>query len=491
MDTHARVIVVGGASGGIGRCTALLLAERGDHLVLTARGEDRLEQVAAECTAAGAASVWVHPADVTDRFAVDAMLIAVAARFGRIDGVVHTAGVAAYGRFVDVPAEIFEQVMATNLLGTANVGRSTLRRFTEQDGGGTIVFVGSLLGKIATPFMSPYVTSKWAVHGLVRVLQIEARTMPGVDISLVSPGGVDTPIYRWSATVLGRGGQPPPPVDPPEKVARAIVACLDVPRRERSVGVANPTAVFGFRVMPGLFDVLVTPLMKTFGLEPDRAPDSRGNLFEPQPEPETSYGDRNAAPIRLARAVVNKGAALVSRSRPLPQRPATPRTEPPVTVTPAEAPDQLAGATPVTRRMAVPPADVWAILSDGWFYANWVVGASRTRDVEAEWPEPGSRIHHSFGLWPAVLNDTTEVLESQAHVLLLLKARGRPLGAAQVLLTLTDNADGTTNVTIWEDVTAGPGLAMPQRLRQALVVPRNTEALRRLALLAEGRAVSG
>lgn len=490
METQARVMVVGGASGGIGRCTALLLAERGDHLVLTARGADRLEVVAAECTAAGAASVWVHPADVTDRYAVDAMLAAVAARFGRIDGVVHTAGVAAYGRFVDVPPEIFERVIAVNLLGTANVGRASLRQLAAQDGGGTVVFVGSLLGKIVTPFMSPYVTSKWAVHGLVRILQIEARTMPGIDVSLVSPGGVDTPIYRWSATVLGRGGQPPPPVDPPAKVARAIVACLDKPRREKSVGVANPTAVFGFRAFPGLFDALVTPLMKTFGLEPDRAPETRGNLFESQPEPEPSYGDRNAAPIRLTRALVNKGAALVSRSGQLPPRPATPMTPPPAPPEVA-APDQLAHATPVTRRMAVEPSAVWAVLADGWFYANWVVGASRTRDVDAQWPEPGSRIHHSFGLWPLVLNDTTEVLASDPAGGLHLKARGRPLGSAQVLITLLSAANGTTDVTIREDVTAGPGLAMPRRLRQLLVAPRNTEALRRLAFLAEGRVTSG
>lgn len=233
-------MLVGGASGGIGRATALMLAARGDHLVLTARGAGRLEQIATECSGAGAASVQVLPADVTDRQAVEGVLDAVVERFGRVDGIVHTAGVAGYGRFVDVPPEIFERVLITNVNGTANVARAAMRRFAEQKEGGHLVLVGSLLGKIATPFMSPYVTSKWAVHGLVRVLQIEARTMPGVEISLVSPGGVDTPIYRWSATFLGRQGQPPPPVDPPEKVARAVVAALGKSHREMSVGVANP-----------------------------------------------------------------------------------------------------------------------------------------------------------------------------------------------------------------------------------------------------------
>lgn len=292
-----------------------MLAARGDHLVLTARGVGRLEQVADECMRTGAASVAVLPADVTDREAVEGVFHAVVERFGRVDGIVHTAGVAGYGRFVDVPPEIFERVMTVNVVGTANVARAAMTRLAEQADGGSLVLVGSLLGKIATPFMSPYVTSKWAVHGLARVLQIEARTMPGVEISLVSPGSVDTPIYRWSATFLGRQGQPPPPVDPPQKVARAVVAALDKSRRETSVGVANPLAVLGFRIFPGLFDALVTPLMKTFGLEPDPAPDTSGNLFASQPQPDTSYGDRNAAPIRLARAALNRAASRASRGR--------------------------------------------------------------------------------------------------------------------------------------------------------------------------------
>lgn len=491
--TDPRVVLVGGSSGGIGRATALMLAARGDHLVLTARGVPRLEEVAALCSRAGAASTTVLPADVADRESVEALLDAVALRFGRLDGVVHTAGVAAYGRFVDVPPDIFERVVTTNLVGTANMARGAMRRFAEQDSGGRLVLVGSLLGKIATPFMSPYVTSKWAVHGLVRVLQIEVRTMPGVDVSLVSPGGVDTPIYRWSATFLGRQGQPPPPVDPPEKVARAVVAALDKPRRESSVGVANPMVVFGFRALPAVYDAMVTPLMQTFGLEPDPAAESRGNLFESQPQPVTSYGDRNAAPVRLVRAAINKAALLVSRiaapptPHPTPTQHRAPRQEP----TPgreAHPRRRLEGVAVVERVMDCPPAAVWTVLADGWFYANWVVGASRTRAVDSGWPAEGAHIHHSFGLWPLVLDDTTEVLASERQRCLHLLAKGRPVGAAEVWITLTDKQDGTTRVEIQEDVTAGPGLVAPRRLRQLLITPRNTEALRRLALLAEGRS---
>ena len=186
-------------------------------------------------------------------------------RFGRVDAVVNSAAAVGYGRFEDVPAEVFDRVIVTNLLGTANVARASLRRFREQ-GGGHLVLLGSLLGKIAVPFMSPYVTSKWGVHGLARILQIEARQTPGIDVSVVSPGSVNTPAYLQAANYAGWEGRPPPPIDPPEKVARAIVRTLGSPRRDRSVGIANHVVVLGFRLLPAVFDALVTPLMRLGGL---------------------------------------------------------------------------------------------------------------------------------------------------------------------------------------------------------------------------------
>jgi hypothetical protein len=176
------------------------------------------------------------------------------------------------------------------LKGTANVARSALAVFARQGRRGRLVVVGSLLGKIATPYMSSYVAPKWGVHGLVRALQIEARATPGITVSLVSPGGVDTPVYRQAGTYLGRHGRPPPPVDSPEHVASVIVRAIDRPRRDRSVGLANPVAVLGFRALPGLYDRLVTPLMELVGLSRDHAPVSPGNVFSPQPQAEAVHG---------------------------------------------------------------------------------------------------------------------------------------------------------------------------------------------------------
>jgi hypothetical protein len=151
---------------------------------------------------------------------------------------------------------------------------------------------------------------------------------------------------------------------------------------------------------------------------------------------------------------------------------------------PVSAPE---GVVTVTRVVDAPAQAVWDVLADGWDYATWVVGASRVRDVDLTWPEVGARIHHSFGLWPAVVNDTTHVLSSTPPTSLSLRARGWPAGEASVVITLTADSDESCTVSIEEDAVRGPGTLVPKPLRQLAIGPRNVEALRRLAYLAEGR----
>jgi short-subunit dehydrogenase len=180
-------------------------------------------------------------------------------------------------------------VVNTNIVGSANVARSAMRTFVEQ-GHGSLVVIGSVVGKIASPYMSTYVTSKWALHGLVRTLQIESRLHPRISVSLISPGGVDTPIYDLAGTYAGRKGNPPPPIARPETVAEAAVAAIDKPQRDRDVGFANRLMVFGFRRLPGVFDLLVTPLMRLLGLARESVPDGPGNVLDPSPELEAVHG---------------------------------------------------------------------------------------------------------------------------------------------------------------------------------------------------------
>jgi short-subunit dehydrogenase len=284
-----RVVVVTGGSSGIGRSAAHQLADEGARIVLAARSKDALEQARQECVARGAEDVLVVPTDVAEALEVEALFQAAEEAFGPVDAVVHAAGVLAYGRFVDVPAEVFDRVVATLVVGTANVARSALTAFESRERG-SLVVVGSVLGKIVTPYMSSYCTGKWALQALVRTLQIETRSMPDVNVSLVTPGGVNTPIYDQAGSYLGHPGHPPPPVVSPEKVARAAVAAIDEPARDIAVGSVNWLMVTGFRALPGVFDAIVGPMMRLLGLGREDKDPNPGNVFEPSGENNAVHG---------------------------------------------------------------------------------------------------------------------------------------------------------------------------------------------------------
>lgn len=142
----------------------------------------------------------------------------------------------------------------------------------------------------------------------------------------------------------------------------------------------------------------------------------------------------------------------------------------------------------VEREIAASSDDVWAVLADGWLYPSWVVGASRMRGVDKDWPEAGSRLHHSVGNWPFLLDDRTEVLDCRPGRLLRLKAHGWPAGAAEVVVELDSVGPESTVVRMTEDASDGPARLVPRPVRQLAMVARNREALRRLSFLAEGRA---
>ena len=284
-----QVVLVTGASSGIGRATAIQLAGRGARLILVARGRESLEEAAAEARAAGAEAALVRPADVTDEDAVQAAVDDAVAEFGRVDVVVHAAQVMAYGRIEDVPRKVYEQVVDVALHGTAVVARVVLPLFRKQ-GAGHLVVVNSLLGNIATPLLGSYVAAKWGQLGLVRVLQQETRDEPGISVSVVQPGGVDTPIYVQAASWTGSTGRPPPPVYSPQRVARTVLSTLDRPRRIVQAGFFNPLITAGFRLVPGVFDVLVGPLLQRMAIADGDVPPTEGNVFESRPAGNATEG---------------------------------------------------------------------------------------------------------------------------------------------------------------------------------------------------------
>jgi hypothetical protein len=127
------------------------------------------------------------------------------------------------------------------------------------------------------------------------------------------------------------------------------------------------------------------------------------------------------------------------------------------------------------------------VLADGWQYVAWVVGASRIRDVEADWPAVGARLHHSVGVWPLLIDDHTQVLDCEPGRRLRLKARGWPAGEAHVDIRIEDGAGGGAHITMHEAPSAGPAVAMANPVGDAVLRKRNVESLARLAALAEGR----
>jgi NAD(P)-dependent dehydrogenase (short-subunit alcohol dehydrogenase family) len=310
-----RVLLVTGASSGIGRAAARQAAARGDHLVLAARDERTLKETAIECDAAGAASTLVVPVDVGDDEAVAACVRQVLDRHGRLDGVAHCAGVVAYGRIEDVPPEVFEGVLRTNLLGSVNLARHVVPVLRDQGRGG-LVLVGSIVGHLGVPGMSPYVISKWGVRALARQLQLENRDAGDVSVSLVSPGGVLTPIYEQAANYSGWAGRPPPPVDSPEKVARVVLDRIDHPRKRTQVGLANDVMRFGFTFMPGVYDVLVGPLFRLAAndLTQPLSP-VVGNVLRSVPEGNKVLGDQVGALVGVSRNVVARIRQLAGSAR--------------------------------------------------------------------------------------------------------------------------------------------------------------------------------
>jgi len=142
------------------------------------------------------------------------------------------------------------------------------------------------------------------------------------------------------------------------------------------------------------------------------------------------------------------------------------------------------------RLMNCTPEDVFAVLADGWLFPTWVVGASRMRDVDDAWPHEGSKLQHSFGVWPALIDDETTVLEWDPPHRMVIQPAGWPIGEARVTVEVKQRG-GACVVRITEKAVKGPGALVPPAILDVGLHLRNTETLRRLAFIAEGRTQHG
>jgi NAD(P)-dependent dehydrogenase (short-subunit alcohol dehydrogenase family) len=278
------VVLVTGASSGIGLAAVHELARRGYRLALLARAQEPLERAAEECRSLGASAVTVLPVDVRDDGAVERAVEQVVSAHGSLDGVISCAGVVAYGRLEELSAPLFDAVVQTNLLGQVNLLRHTLPHLRAQ-GHGSVVVVGSMIGHIAVPTMSAYTVSKWGVQALARQAVIENRDVPDLHVSYVSLPGIDTPIYRQAAYAGGPAGTPPPLVWSAEKAGDLLVRVLEHPRPETHGGLFDPITRLGFNVLPRLYDALVGPLFVRFAADrSEPMPADDGNVLDSVPE---------------------------------------------------------------------------------------------------------------------------------------------------------------------------------------------------------------
>ena len=229
-----RVVLITGASSGVGAAAAEAFAREGAHLALLARGREGLERVARRVRRQGRRAL-VLPADVTDRAALERAVGRVERELGGIDVLVTGAAAMVFGRFEQVPPEAFDRTIAVTFTGTVDTIRAALPALERRQG--TIVVLGSIMARLPWPSFSSYSAAKHALRGFVGALRVELRAAGHpVGVSLVNPGPVDTPLWDHLSTATGRMPRKPPDSYTPEAVAAAVLACAGRPRAEVTIG---------------------------------------------------------------------------------------------------------------------------------------------------------------------------------------------------------------------------------------------------------------
>ncbi|MEW1904648.1 SDR family NAD(P)-dependent oxidoreductase [Streptomyces sp. NPDC086147] len=323
------VVVVTGASSGIGRAVARAFAACGARLAVTARSTDALDEVVRECAAAHAlAEAVAVPADVTDAAGTARVAEAALDRFGRVDVWVNAAGVGVLGRLDQVPPDDVRRLWEVNVLGVLHGMRAALPAMRRR-GRGVIIDLSSLLGgAVEAPYQGPYAASKAALITLDEVLRQELALSGdhGISVCTVLPTGVDTPFFQHAANRTGRRVRSLPAVATPERVAAAVVRAAVRPRRRVVVGPGARLLPITHALAPSLVrSVIQRRTEKTYFGAPGTAPETDGILHEPSGDTAAVSGGRQArlrtagrrAAVLAVGAGVVAGALRVRSRRPL------------------------------------------------------------------------------------------------------------------------------------------------------------------------------
>lgn len=290
-NRQSEVVVITGASAGIGRATVRAYARRGASLGLLARGQEGLEGARREVEMLGGQAIVV-PTDVADPEQVENAAVTVEKAFGPIDIWINNAMVSVLSPVKDMTAGEFQRVTNVTYLGYVYGTLSALRRMLPRDRG-VIIQVGSALAYRAIPLQSAYCGAKHAIKGFTESLRSELiHDGSRVRISMVHLPGVNTTQFGWIKSRLPYEPQPVPPIYQPEVMARAIVWSADHDRRELWVGMPTVKTIVGEKIIPGLLDhylaeVAYTGQQTNSPINPDRA----DNLFAPVPQDRGAHGD--------------------------------------------------------------------------------------------------------------------------------------------------------------------------------------------------------
>jgi short-subunit dehydrogenase len=287
----AGVVVITGASSGIGRSAAALFGKRGWRVGLIARSADNLEATRKDVVSAGGtASVAV--ADVADSAALEAAAAHIEGELGPIDVWVNNAGVSVYGKFMDIAEDEFRRLTEVNYFGTVNGTRVALRRMLPRNRG-TVVQILSAISYRGVPLQSPYSGSKYALRGFTEAVRAElANDNSAVHMTMVHPPAVNTPFYNHAVSHMPKPVRPPPPVYQPELVADAIYLAATTRRREVKVSGSTLGFAIGNKLTPSLLDYFAGK----FGVAAQQS-DQGGavavrdpNLYGPGQRPSSTHG---------------------------------------------------------------------------------------------------------------------------------------------------------------------------------------------------------
>ncbi|MDX1920917.1 MAG: SDR family oxidoreductase [Candidatus Caenarcaniphilales bacterium] len=289
-------IVITGASSGIGKALALEAAKQGANLVLIARSEKNLKELAEKCNEFGKAfgtKTLAFPGDITNSRTSHVAAEKAIKEFGKLDVWINNAGVALYAKFERTPLESFQRVIETNFLGCVYGSKAALPHFKMQNYG-TLINFSSVIGGAPQPYSSAYVASKYAIRGFSGCLRMELELdgLHDVHVCTVMPAAIDTPIFQHSANYTGWPLKPLDPVYSTDKVVSSIVNLINHPKQEIVVGEVGNLILGQNALAPGFYEKTMAKTIEKEQFHKEHsARHTEGNLFEPSPDAKLNHAN--------------------------------------------------------------------------------------------------------------------------------------------------------------------------------------------------------